>query len=168
MTAPDPLENFTLDDLLHRVRDDGSGCLIWACYADHGRFPMWSLDGSQRAVRRSLYRLVHGPIRPGMQVGVRCDQALCVHPDHLVARTRSRVQRGIKMPVMHRANITIARRSASKLTAVQIAEIQNSTASTQAEADRYGISRTQHHRIRTHRQWAQVTVSSPFTGLGAR
>lgn len=168
MTVADPLENFTLDDLLARVRDDGSGCLIWACFAHAGRFPQWSLDGPQRAVRRSLYRLVHGTVRPDLQVGVRCRQELCVHPDHLVARTKSTVQRGAKMPVTHRANAAKAKWSVSKLTAEQIAEIKSSTVTTQAEADRYGISRTQHYRIRTNRQWAQVTVSSPWTGLGAR
>ena len=166
ISVPDPLENFGLNDLLALVRDDGFGCLVWVGFASEGKFPKWTRDGSERAVRRSIYRLIHGPIRRGLQVGVNCGCALCVHPDHLVARSRSVVQRGNTMPVMHKANITRARRAASHLTPEQVAEIRRANVSNEAEARRYGISRKHHHRIRTGRQW--VDTATPWAGLGAR
>lgn len=166
LTVDDPLVNFGLDDLLSMVRDDGYGCLVWVGYASDGKFPKWTRDGAERAVRRSLYRLLHGTIRRGQQIGVKCGCELCVHPDHLVSRSRSAVQRGIVMPVMHRANITRARRAASHLTPAQIAEIRRADVSNDAEAARYGISRNHHHRIRTGRQW--VDTATPWAGLGTR
>lgn len=90
------LQHLTLPDLMARAHDDGAGCLVWDGYALHGTAPQWRIDYQLWPVRRLLWELVHGPIRTKHQIGLSCTEPLCVHPDHLVSRTRSSIQKGRK------------------------------------------------------------------------
>ena len=84
---------WTLDEMLARTRTTPEGCMVWtgpAC-GDYGATPgggALSLD-VERFAHRYVYVLARGPIPPGKWIGHRttCTSRLCIHPDHLVART---------------------------------------------------------------------------------
>ena len=152
-----------LDDLLARVVPDGD-CLVWQGYCDLGRFPQWRVSGRNQAARRVVWELVHGPIRKGHQVGVRRGCAAnCCHPDHLVARSKSRARRGMQMPAAHRSNITRTRQANSDLTWDDVRAIRASELPCPTLAAQYGISRNHVWRIRKHLTWRDTR--SPFAQL---
>lgn len=161
MTAPD----IRLSDLLARTVEEGD-CLLWTGHANAGRYPQWRLGGKLLPARRVVYEAVHGPLPSRLQVGTRCKNTLCVHPDCLVARSRASAMRGNVMRPDRKACITAARRTNSKLTIEMVRAIRASTEPGPVIEARYGLKPGYASRIRTHRCWADT--ASPFAGLGAR
>ena len=155
-----------VDDLMRRTEPDGA-CLVWTGFCQAGRFPSMSVAGGTQPVRRVVYALVHGPIKPGLQVGVRPDCAPnCWHPDHLVARSKSAVHRGRAKSQLHRLRITAARQSRTQLTWQVVREIRASALSVADEARARSLSRNHVWRIRTGRVWQEA--AGPLGGLVMR
>lgn len=156
-------QEITLADLMRHVEDDGE-CLIWMSHANDGRYPQWRIGGKLFAARRVIFELVHGAIKPKEQVGVSCGCELCVHPDHLVARSRSKVNTGRVQTAA--TKIRIARTkiaSAGKLTDEQVREIRASAERGTDIDARYGLSPGYASRIRLG--LARKDFSSPWAGL---
>jgi hypothetical protein len=63
-------------------------CWLWTRGSDAHGFGVLTFEGRQEAVHRVSWRLHFGPIPKGMCVLRRCEQALCVRPDHLWLGTR--------------------------------------------------------------------------------
>lgn len=154
-----------LSDLLARTVEEGN-CLLWTGHANSGKFPQWRVDGKLYAARRIVYEVVHGEIPRGMQVGVRCKSLLCVHPDCLVARSRSRAMSGNPLTPHRRVAVTIGRRKNSALNLEIVRAIRASDEPGPVVEARYGLKKGYASRIRTNRCW--VDTASPFAGLGAR
>lgn len=163
-TGDHPLQ-ITLDSLLARTRQE-EDCLIWSGHANGGRFPQWRIGGELYLVRRLVWEEVHGPIRPGHQIGVQCGCDLCVAPDCLVSRTKSRAAPRGRMSVTHQRRIAASRRRNSALTPEIVSEIRMSNDPANVLDERFGLKAGYASRIRQHRVWADY--SNPFAGLGAR
>lgn len=157
--------DITLAAFMARVQDEGD-CLMWTGHASLGRFPQWRIDGKLHAVRRLVWQLTRGEVKPGLQVGVSCGCDRCVHPDHLVARTKSKALVGKPVTPDHRARITIGRRAKSSLSMEIAREIRASDEPGNVLEARYGLNAGYASKIRTGAVW--VDLSSPFAGLGAR
>jgi len=154
-----------LSDLLARTVEEGD-CLVWTGYAQHRKYPQWRIKNINRPARRIVYEAVHGPLRPGLQVGINCECELCVHPDHLVARPKKLAMRKVKMTRSKRLNIANARRANSKLTIDIVREIRASAEPGNVIELRLGLQKGYASRIRLGKVWADH--SSPFAGLGRR
>ena len=159
------LRDVSLAQIMALAHDDGAGCLVWDGYALQG-MPQIRIDYRAWPVRRLIWELVHGPIKRGHQIGVSCPDPMCIHPDHLVSRTKSQIQRGRIMPMSTRTRIALTKRSRSSLTPELVREIRASDLPS-IEIDRQiGMSDGYASRIRSGIVWADL--SSPFAGLGAR
>lgn len=58
---------------------DGSDCTIWPGALNSKGYPMLG----HQYVHRTVYRMVYGPIPPGMFVCHRCDKPACINATHL-------------------------------------------------------------------------------------
>lgn len=159
------LPDIGLADLLKRTEEAGD-CLEWTGYALKGRFPQWRIGGVFWVVRRLIWLLTRGPLKPGMQVNVKCRNELCVHPDHLVARTKAIAQRGIPIPEDRRVRIAMAKRKRSKLTIEQVREIRASDEQGKVLDERYGLTPGYASRIKLGQAWKDH--ANPFSGLERR
>lgn len=157
------LPDIGLLDLLARTESDGE-CLDWTGYAAGGTEPQWRVQGQFWLVRRLMWTLTRGPIRPKHQVAVSCGSDRCVHPDHLVSRTRSAVMTGKPKALKHRIGIALARRRASMLTPELVREVRGSAEPGNVIERRLGLQKGYASRIRRETVWKNY--SSPFAGLG--
>lgn len=127
------------------------GCWEWAASIrpqGYGQFRLSRRIAPQYAHRIS-YELAFGPIPDGMLVRHRCDNPLCVRPDHLEVGTQS----DNMMDAVHRGRHARAktvgqRNGAAKLTDAQTAEIRLATESLSALSRRYGVSPQRISQIR--------------------
>ncbi|MDB5967142.1 MAG: hypothetical protein JWQ72_3642 [Polaromonas sp.] len=154
-----------LSDLLARTEPVGN-CLLWTAYASNGRFPRWTIGGTQRPARRVVYEAIHGPLPRRLQVSARCNNSLCVHPDCLFVQTRSKALKGRRPSRSHIANVASSRRKTSRITIEVVRQIRASTASNTEAGAEHGLHRNYIARIRRNEAW--VDFASPFCGLGAR
>lgn len=158
-------DGIRLADLQARVVEVGE-CWQWTGYAAEGKFPQWVIGGKIRAARRIVWEAVHGHIRKGIQIGVNCGCLLCVHPDHLVARTKSKALRGRKITAAHRASVIAGKRAGSKLNIEIVRAIRASDEPIKILDAMYGLSPGYAAKIRSGERWPDM--ASPFAGLGAR
>ncbi len=159
------LPDIGLSDLLKRTEVDGDH-LLWTAHATHGRFPQWRIGPKCFVVRRLVWQLTRGTIPKGLQIGVKCGEDLCVHPDCLVARTKSKIMTGTKKTAATKLRIAIARRAGSKLNLEIVNAIRASGERGDVVEAQYGLRQGYASRIRTGRVWADH--SNPFAGLGAK
>jgi hypothetical protein len=159
------LPDISLQGFLARTTEEGD-CLLWDGYAAEGKFPQWRIDGKLHAVRRLVWELTRGPLGRGIQVGVNCRCDLCVHPDHLVARTKAKAMAHVPLSPDRRLRIAMARRAKSSLSIDLVRQIRASTEPGNVLEQRHGLQTGYASRIRLGKVWADH--ASPFSGLGGR
>jgi hypothetical protein len=126
------------------IPEPNSGCFIWLRSSD-GRYGRLQIDGKWGFAHRFSYECAHGPIPAGGNVLHRCDNPICVNPDHLFLGT-------------HAGNLQDAankgRVGGQKLSAKEVLAIRADKRTGQAIADDYGVSETLVRLIRHRKRWA--------------
>ena len=156
-----------LSDLRARV-DEVGDCWVWRGYMGDGKHPQWMLEGRPRPARRVIFELMHEGSIGARQVGTRCRTLGCIHPDHLVARTRGQAM-AVSTPksALGCANIAAGKRARGSKITLEIARLIRASTEPGTVLDaRYGLSRGYCSAIRAGRTWPEPL--GPFAGLGAR
>jgi len=149
----------TLDWLHARCREE-DGHLIWLGALKDGGAPTAQIDGRAVSVRRELWTLVHG-LSPGVRRTIAgCGVRACVHPDCIVAVSRSQIQRGVPRSADERMRIAISQRRRFKLTDDDVRAIRASTLTQVELAAQYGISQQSVSLYKTGK--VRVDFSNPF------
>lgn len=155
------------DDLawLQERAIERDGCWVWLHSCQDGCDPRAGRHNKSVAVRRYVYNATHPEPIDGKQCAVvleTCD-ALCVHPDHIQAASRSSRQKGRKQSRDHSLAISKAMRARSRLTPEIVSQIRASDEPGVVLARRFGIDDSYVSDIRAQRAWADH--ASPFAGL---
>ncbi len=130
------------------------GCWIWLKGLNKGYGQYWDGKKNRRANRFS-YELYVGPVPDHLSVCHRCDNPICVNPDHLWlgtndANTLDRVLKGRNARVLGSAQST------AKLTDEQALEIRRASGMHKEIAARYGISTSNVSYIKSLKTWAHL------------
>lgn len=105
----------------------------------------------------------------GKLVTHKCGNPLCVHPDHIIAITRKKLQQRIAKEQRHQLNplrlkkISDRARQNAKITLEQANEIRDAEGTQRDIAKRYGISQSTVSVIKRGVTWRDYT--NPFTQL---
>lgn len=135
--------------------EPNTGCFLWIAARSRNGYGSFNIGRKARYAHRVSYELYIGEIREGMHVCHRCDQPLCVNPEHLFLGT----------PADNMADRDAKGRQArgeakasAKLTEHQVRAIRAAEGLLQRElAELFGVSQTQIGQIRRRKRWKHVT-----------
>ncbi len=158
------------------IPEPNSGCWLWLGatikgeYAERGYM---GIGGKNCLASRAAYMAHKGPISDGLLVCHRCDNPLCVNPDHLWLGTHADNMADMKAKRRHFAATDPERCSAAgrksglantwakgirnpkaKLTPEQVATIRADKRKTRFLAADYGVTRSTIQRIRNGSLWS--------------
>ena len=137
----------------------GDGCWNWTAATTRG-YGCLRVNGRALYAHRLAYELYRGPIPAGDWVLHRCHNPRCVRPDHLMlgdAKTNSR--QAAALGRMGKYDRRGERNPAAKLNISDVHAIRAALARGEKEAhlaQRYGVTRTAIHWIKTDKNWASV------------
>lgn len=125
--------------------DLASDCWVWTASVRRG-YGQMKRNGKNVYAHRAAYEHYVEPIPHGLCVLHRCDNTLCVNPQHLFLGTQ----------LDNVIDMTLKGRTSRKIDASQVYLIRNSNLSCQTLARQFGISISQVSRIRTHKKWKHL------------
>ena len=141
--------------------DKTKSCWLWcASTRGNGRYGNFYFDGKNQQAHRIAYQIKHGTIPEGMHVLHRCDNTLCVNPEHLflgshkdnmLDRNLKGRAKGGSLPGDLNPNI--------KLTREIVLEIRqrHNNGETQAALSRiFKVSDMTIHKIVTRKTWKNI------------
>lgn len=140
-----------------------SECWLWTASVNkkRGGYGRFSFGCKTIGAHKAAWILYRGDIPAGMHVLHRCDNPLCVNPDHLFLGTNAdnvadmdAKGRRINAPLIGEAN------PRAKLDESQVLEIFRSRGKQNEAAAKFGVSRALIGMIRHGRVWSHVTGAS--------
>ena len=142
--------------------EPNTGCWLWTAAASDRGYGVFREPGMSSQAHRAAYELLVGEVPPGALVCHRCDNRLCVNPDHLFvgsprdnmddmdSKGRRRSAQGVQHPF-------------AKLTDAMVLEMRTAWArgeSSSSIGSRYGVDRSVAYRVCTGERWAHVKASA--------
>jgi len=145
--------------------EPNTGCWLWLGAAVNKQCPYgaFMLAGSQKTVRahRAAWVIYRGPLPANTLIRHRCDQPMCVNPDHLETGThidnmRDAIARGrFRHGVAVGESVNGARLTADAVR--RIADLLRSGVSAKAIAPQFGVTKWAICSILQGRTWKHVT-----------
>jgi hypothetical protein len=152
--------------------EEFADCLLWTGSTSNGN-PTYTPYGVGQVctyVRRSIYQLATGNLKPGVPLDMTCNERLCINPAHMQPTTHAKIgqkaaARGQWKTKTRAARIATAKRAGhqSKLTTEIAREIRCSSEPGPVLAERYGVCRAVINGIKAGTRWKDY--SNPFAGL---
>jgi hypothetical protein len=150
-----PLDiNYFLD---RSMPEPNSGCWIWMMAAYPNGYGAMRVGGKTRNAHRFAFAVATGRDVGGLGVCHKCDNRLCVNPDHLFLGTRGDNMRDcsqkgrVKIPGMAGEQLT-----QSKFTEAEVLKIRTDSRSNRALARFYGVDKGTISCIRRRLTWKHV------------
>lgn len=145
----------------YSIPEPNSGCWLWFGSQRGKGYGGVNINGKTENAHRVSYRAFRGPLN-GLHVCHRCDNPLCVNPDHLFLGTNrdnslDRERKG-RMP-HHRGE----NGSAAKLTEADVLFIRQSKEPLQALARKFGVAWITVKSAKTGVTWAHLPLDSHLT-----
>ncbi len=129
------------------------GCWIWIAALGSSGYGHFWFNGNPTPAHRASYQIYVGEIKDNLQVLHRCDNRLCVNPDHFFLGThkdnmddrtnKGRDKKGNELSI-------------SKLTNEKVLAIRNDKRSLRKMASELGVSHTTVFHARNHILWKHV------------
>jgi hypothetical protein len=156
-----------IERLISRTKvNDTTGCWDWQGARDGGGYGMILMDGRKtRRTHRVSFELHNEPIPVGMCVCHRCDNRLCVNPEHLFIGTQidNVADRDAKGRQARNAGEA---HGCAKLTEGDILAIRSATGGchlTTELAEQFGVTGVHIRNIRSGKSWAHL-ITEKITG----
>ncbi|WP_332763973.1 HNH endonuclease signature motif containing protein [Phenylobacterium sp.] len=142
--------------------DKVSGCWNWIGGRRSRRYGQIYAFGRRMSAHRASWMLNRGPIAAGLVVCHRCDNPLCVNPDHLFLGTQADNVADMDSKG-RRGRVRGEAVNTAKLTAEQVLEIRAlfGRLPHRMIAERFGVTKSQIDKIRSGVCWAHVTADNP-------
>lgn len=134
-----------------------NGCIYCTSHCmDSFGYTRIKYNGKQERLFRVLYILKYGDIPKDMVIRHKCDNPSCCNIEHLELGTQNdnvndMIQRN--RYAKHHPNIMGEKNGQHKLTQQQVNEIRNSNESQRVLAQKYNVSATTIHNIKTYKYW---------------
>jgi hypothetical protein len=146
------MSRVTAEERFHAgyIPEPTSGCWLWLGRPQSTGYGQLHVSGKRTLAHRYSWELEIGPIPDGMYVLHRCDNRLCVNPDHLFVGTH---QDNMDDMVRKGRCPTGEDHWNAKLTRKDVTAIRKSTKSQRALAREYGVGQKNISHIITERTW---------------
>lgn len=133
-----------------------SGCWEFTGYVAADGYPrIYARGRGASLAHRVAWEVAYGPIPEGLLVCHRCDNPVCVRPDHLFLGTAAENSRD--MATKNRAARPAGERNPrARLTWAQVREIRAADGPSSRLAERYGVATTTVTDIRNGRRWKEA------------
>lgn len=134
------------------------GCWLWTACTRRGYGAFQVNRTTTRGAHRVAYELYIGPIDVGLMVCHRCDNPLCVNPDHLFAGTPldNMLDMATKGRRVTAPGVRGEANAQSKLTEGQVRQIFADCRSSRVIAAEYGIGKTVVNNIKSKSKWGHL------------
>lgn len=140
----------TLDDMKKRVEiGSEAGCWNWRGALNTSGYAWMSFQGRSIAASRVAWLLVNGEIPDGLFVLHKCDNRMCINPEHLFLGTNAD----------NMADMVAKGRSPkgrAKLTPESVLIIRSSDLPMDQLADMYGVTKNTVYYVKTKRTWSHL------------
>lgn len=136
------------------THDETSGCTLWTGSV-WGGYGVFKHKGASLKAHRVAYELAHGELPAGMVVCHRCDQPLCINPDHLFIGT----QKENIQDMVHKGrgpNRHGARNGRAVLTEDDVRYIRQSTETQASMAVRFGVTQAVISKAKLGQTWSSI------------
>lgn len=117
--------------------EPNTGCWIWFASLNAVGYGQISKNGIQYGAHRASWEIFKGSIPDGLQVCHTCDNRWCVNPDHLFLGTH---QDNSQDMIAKGRGLVREKNGATKLTQLQVDQIQKDGRPQRVIAREYGVS----------------------------
>ena len=142
------------------IKIEDTGCFTCVSHCpDSKGYPKMSINANQRYIYRIVYEECFGEIPKGMLIRHKCDNRLCVNPEHLEIGTYQDNMDDKMKRKRDRYNPARGERQAfSKLTENQVKEVLKDNRKHGEIAKDFGVTRQTIQCIKSRKTWKHVEV----------
>lgn len=142
------------------IKIESTGCYTCVSHCPNSKgYPVMSTNGKKDTIYRKVYEECFGEIPEGMLVRHKCDNRMCINPEHLEIGTHQDNMNDKMKRGRHKNNPARGEKQAfSKLKEYQIKDILKDKRVHGEIAKQYGVSRQTIQLVKSRKTWKHVEV----------